>query len=167
MKRSQRAFTLPELLIVVVIISLIASVGFVQYQESRKQARDERRKIDVEQLAAAVRLYYEQYGEFPCQQGSNCTSHAGSANGEIGDGGTIDGLLEPYLERVPADPLGPGDGTYQYFYDGNASCGGVVAVHAITMEVPTNGNWSTVCGADNDGSPTADTYTVIVGNSSG
>ncbi len=167
MKRALRGFSLPELLIVVAIISLVASVGFVQYQEARKQARDERRKTDVAQIAIVARLYYEQYGEFPCESGGGCTSHSGSANGEIGNGGTIDTLLAPYLDEVPADPLGPGDATNLYFYDGDAACGGVVAIHAIAMEVPTNGNWSTVCGSDTDGSPTAATYTVIVGDSSG
>lgn len=160
----RRGFSLPELLVVIAIIGLVASVGYVQYNEGRKQARDDRRRVDVDQIALALRLYYEQYGEYPCE-GGGCTNN--NMNGEIGAGGAIDALLAPYLEKVPADPLGPGDATHLYYYDGDTSCGNVVAVHAIALEVPGLGNWSTVCGSDTDGSPTVDTYTVIVGASSG
>lgn len=162
-----RGFTLAELLIVVAIISLLASVSYVQFNQGRAQARDERRISDVEQIALAVRLYYEKFGEFPCEGGGSACNFVGNANGEIGNGGTIDGLIAPFLEKVPADPLGPGDPTYYYYYDGDASCGNQVVIHAIEMEVPASGNWSTVCGSDNDGSPTSATYTVVVGGSSG
>jgi len=161
---------LPELLIVVAIISLLATLILANYQEARKQSRDDKRKVDVQQIALALRLYYEKYGEFPCEAGGSACNFTGNANGEIGNGGTIDGLISPYLTRVVADPLGPGDTTYLYYYDGDTNCGGTpqAAVHAVEMEVPANANWSTVCGGpDNDGGTDNNTYTIFVGNSSG
>ena len=154
---------------VIAICALLAALVLANYQEGRKQARDERRKVDVEQIALALRLYYEQHGAFPCE-GSGGSCIAGNTNGEIGNGGTIDGLIASYVTRVAADPNGPGDSTYLYYYDGDTDCGGTpqVAVHAVNMEVPVNGNWSAVCGGpDTDGGTNANSYTVLVGNSSG
>jgi len=166
----KNGFTLVELLIVIAIIALLAGLILASYQEARRQARDDKRKADVQQIALALRLYYEKYGEFPCEAGGSACNFTGNANGEIGNGGTIDGLITPFLTKSVADPLGPGDTTYLYYYDGDTDCGGTpqAAVHAINMEIPVNGNWSAVCGGpDVDGGANSNTYTVFVGNSSG
>lgn len=165
-----RGFSLIELLIVIAVIALLATLILANYGESRKQARDERRVVDLEQIQLALRLYYEKYGEYPCEKHNQCdTGPQGnwSANGEIGTGGGIDTLLTPFMHAVPADPLGPGNSTYRYYYDGDACGSGKVAIHAVTMEIAADSNWSTVCGSDTDGGVSSASYTVVVGTSSG
>ena len=66
----KKGFTLVELLIVVAVIAILASLILANYFEARKQARDERRVIDIEQLQLALRLYVEQYGQqIDCEGG--------------------------------------------------------------------------------------------------
>lgn len=63
--RSRRAFTLIELLIVVSIIGLIATIAVTATNNARQKARDARRLSDLKQLQSALGLSYEPGISFP------------------------------------------------------------------------------------------------------
>jgi general secretion pathway protein G len=96
-------FTLVEILVVVTIISLMASVAAVSYSRFIKQSRDARRKTDIEQIRAAIELYRNFKGVYPA-------SLAFDGTGTVEDGAT------KYMTKVPSDPLytGPLATTYSY-----------------------------------------------------
>jgi prepilin-type N-terminal cleavage/methylation domain-containing protein len=60
-----RAFTLVELLVVIVIISVLAGLSFPVYQGIRNSAKKTQAKNDVLQIVTAVNAFYTEYGRYP------------------------------------------------------------------------------------------------------
>ena len=65
-------FTLVELLVVISIIGILASIGLVAFNSAQARSRDVQRKSDLKQISSALELYYSDYGQYP-----------GSSNGQI------------------------------------------------------------------------------------
>ncbi|KKQ58329.1 MAG: fimbrial protein pilin [Parcubacteria group bacterium GW2011_GWC1_38_17] len=58
-KPASRGFTLLELLVVISIIGLLASIALVSLDSARKKTRDTQRLSDMAGIQKALRLYYE------------------------------------------------------------------------------------------------------------
>jgi len=165
-----RGFTLLELLVVIAIISLLSSAVLASLSGARASARDTRRKQDMRQIERALQAYFNDHNEFPCENSSNCDNNSAKANGEIGEGATIDSLLAPYMNGgVPHDPQGPGNSTYYYYYDGrhcNSEGGGaIVTISFNEAETADNIRRDTTCGPE--GNVNDADYVINVGKSSG
>ncbi len=163
----RKGFTLIELLVVIAIIGLLASIVLVSMGGVRGKARDAKRMQELNQIAKAVQLYWSDNGYYP--------KEADGANGEVGEGAGLDTMLAPYM-TVFSDPLGPGDSTHYYYYDGRQNCtdaGGtlrqVAVIFAKTLEAqPSNsselcpGGWGGEGGAGN-----SKAWHIILGPSDG
>ena len=107
----QKAFTLIEMLVVVMIIGILSSFVLIQINSSINEGKDVKRKADIELLANAVVSYAsDHYSSKPVTDTDGC---------EIGiDCGTeIENSLKVYLPTLPNDP---NTGTaYVYQSDGN------------------------------------------------
>ena len=68
-KRQLSAFTLIELLIVIVIIAILASVAFPVTALVMEQARKAEAKNEVTNLVNAIKMYDLEYGKLPFQAG--------------------------------------------------------------------------------------------------
>lgn len=101
MRKTHRhfGFTIIELLVVVAIIGLLASIISAAVTNARVKARDARRLTDVKQVKTGMDLYFANCSEYP-------PAVDFVANNQISCGST------PVL-RVPADPLTP---QYDYIY---------------------------------------------------
>lgn len=64
-KNSNRGFTLLELLIVVAIIGLLASLILVGLSSFRSRGRDARRIADVKQVQNGLEIYYAKENKYP------------------------------------------------------------------------------------------------------
>ncbi|MBI4032336.1 type II secretion system protein [Candidatus Berkelbacteria bacterium] len=106
-QRSQSGFTLVELLVVVFIIGLLASVVTISASSARAQSRDAKRKSDLQLVASALELYYAQERSYP----------AATAAWEWSSLRTT--LVPTYASSVPSDPLASRP-------DGDFSSGGYV-----------------------------------------
>jgi len=62
---ARRGFTLVELLIVISIIGLLTAIGLVAYSQASVNARNGKRKGDMEQLRAALVFYRTDNGTYP------------------------------------------------------------------------------------------------------
>ena len=118
---THEGFTLIELLVVISIIGLMASVVLVSIQSARAKSRDAKRIGDMNQLAKALELYFNENYSYP-------TVAAGvnfSSNPTIGQ----PGLVPQYLLQLPKAPtppdgsvcVGSGPGKNDYYYYQNVS----------------------------------------------
>ena len=134
--RAVRAFTLVELMIVIAIIGMLASVILASLSDSQKQARDTRRIDELNQLQKAFELYINDHNFYPREwQGMN---------GNISTNQTLLTLLEPYLKGTPVDPAGITSSTFYYYYDGAHTCGDTdyAIIFARQMDKASNANFT-------------------------
>jgi len=102
MSRRSQGFTLIEILIAFAILTLLALMGFMAWQNQAAKARDARRKADIKRLNIAFEDYY---GDKDCYPPWDILKTCG------GD------QLRPYLDQpLPCDPLT--NNPYCYVSDG-------------------------------------------------
>jgi len=105
----QKGFTLIELMVTIAIIGLIAGIVVVSVGAVRENARDTRRKSDLDQLRKSLEIYYAEKDQYPTTGG----------NWVILNG--IDDPLTPklvpkYVELMPRDPKGTNQLPFVYKY---------------------------------------------------
>jgi general secretion pathway protein G len=99
MFKLKRGFTLVELLIVMAIIGILASLGAGSYITAQMRGRDVTRKSDLKQISNALELYYADHGAYPA-------TGLVSAGSDLTDGKTV------YFKAIPDDP----SSSYNYVY---------------------------------------------------
>lgn len=116
--KNDTGLTLIELLVVMVILGILATVGFGQYKTSQIKARDAQRKGDLDNIARALEMYYNDHESYPT-----------SNNGLMQVDTNGDGTPEPinwgdqfstvdviYMKKLPEDPVSD----YDYCYESDA-----------------------------------------------
>ena len=64
-KNKISGFTLVELLVVITILGILATIGLVAFASSQARGRDAERKSDLKQIATGLELFYSDYGIYP------------------------------------------------------------------------------------------------------
>ncbi len=103
-------FTLIELVIVIVIISLLSGIGLLSYNTAQIKGRDARRRVDLEQIRAALEQYRSASGFYPNVGGGVWTSAS-----------SLSSSLTAYIDVLPDDPLPVGHSgrkPYRYLASG-------------------------------------------------
>ena len=77
------SFTLIEILVVATIIGLLAAGGIASYTQFNKQARDARRKADIEEIRAALEIYRSNTDIYP---------------------DSLSPIVPSYIKSIPVDP---------------------------------------------------------------
>jgi len=93
-RRPNQGFTLMELLIVIAILGLLATIGLVSFRSSQIKGRDTQRKSDLGQIQRALEMYYNDYGSYPAALPG-------------GGGSWQDAKGTLYMKEVPKDPKDP------------------------------------------------------------
>jgi general secretion pathway protein G len=102
-KRS--AFTLIELLLVLVILAVLASIVVLNFNSIFGQSDEAKAKTDISTLGTAIEMYRAQVKDFPPSLDALVTNTSGSTDWH-----------GPYIQKgVPKDPWGH---DYQYVYPG-------------------------------------------------
>lgn len=63
--KSRSGFTVVELVIVIIVISVLTTLGVVTYRNIQAQSRDAKRKADIETLVSLFEKYHEKNGVYP------------------------------------------------------------------------------------------------------
>ncbi len=90
-----RGFTLIEILVVIAIIGILATIITASLSTSKAKGRDARRIADIKTIQAALELYYNDNLMYPKNIYTNCT----------GCSAPLNGLIPNYLAQVPTDPF--------------------------------------------------------------
>lgn len=94
----QKGFTLVELLIVIVVIAILATISVVVYSGIKERAGDAARGSSARQLQKILAIYQIDKGRYPGLSAS-CSSHCNmSVMEEI--------LVPAYSDSVPTEPGG-------------------------------------------------------------
>jgi general secretion pathway protein G len=124
----KQGFTLIELLIVIAIIGILAALILTNLSGARQRARDARRKVDLDSIAKAVRLYYNDNQSFPSQGANNTIGACSPAPCQWGSAFTSsDGKGTLYMNFLPTDPSSIAGGTIAYKYYSTGDSFAVVA----------------------------------------
>ncbi len=120
MLKLQKGFTLIELLVVISIIGVLTTLVFSNLNAARSRARDAQRKSDMRNISTGLRLYFNDWGTYPGQDGSANINGCGNGTPEViptstctWGGSWSNGSAATYMTVLPKDPLS----TQQYFYN--------------------------------------------------
>ena len=91
--RRMRGFTLIEMLIVMTLIVVLASVGLIAYQTSVRRGREAVLKEDLYRMRDAIDQYYADKGKYPTDLNELVSTN--------------------YIRRVPVDPMTNSAETWQ------------------------------------------------------
>lgn len=101
----REGFTLVELMVVISIIMILATIVTASFGKAQEKARDGRRQVDLSSLRNALELYYSENSRYITTTG-DAWANAGTA---------LTGLTAPvvYIQLIPSDPK-PGWSSYRY-----------------------------------------------------
>ena len=120
--RDRRGFTLLELMIVITIIIILASIALPQYQKTIAQAREAVLREDLFKLRSMIDQYAADKGKLPS---------------------SLDELVSSgYMREIPVDPFtDQKDWTVTTGDDPNSSGGeqGMTDIHSASAEVSSSG----------------------------
>ncbi|MFZ2836678.1 MAG: type II secretion system protein [Candidatus Saccharimonadales bacterium] len=92
--RQQRGFTLVELLIVIAIMSILLVLGVVNLRSGQISARDQERKVDVENIMRGLEGFY-----------INSANNARYPSTYISEAGTTDAFVQAALRNIDIKSL--------------------------------------------------------------
>jgi general secretion pathway protein G len=112
-RKGQDGFTLIELMVVILIIGLLATIVVQSLRGATDKAKKTKAQADIAELRTALDRYYLDNGNYPTTEQGLAALVTAPTNGPIPsdyeDGG--------YVQRIPNDPWGH---PYVYQSDGNS-----------------------------------------------
>lgn len=126
---SKAGFTLIELMVTIVIIAILASVGFATYSSAQKSGRISKRIQDLQAIQTAVEAYHTATGYYPKAQGSGAGPYVGlcitsTSAGALSNASVNPPFVPTYMPSIPLDPSGNAGGSspcYMYESDTNGT----------------------------------------------
>jgi general secretion pathway protein G len=130
-----QGFSLIELMVVVTIIGILASIIYANFGGGNAKARDTERQTDLRVLQSAIAQYKQQNGRYPLMgidsDGNGYASESESAM-------YIASMTPTYIQRLPTDPRRGSNPGYSYAVDATGSVYKLVALRTVETELVTH-----------------------------
>ena len=113
-----RGFTLIELMIVMILLSILFAIGVGAFVSTQVKSRDNTRKANLRAIANTLEMYYNDKGQYPQGDGANgqmiaCYDTGGSGPFDCTPNSVLrDQNQTIYMPQVPADPVS----SLRYYY---------------------------------------------------
>ena len=114
----KRGFTLVELLVAMVAISILASITIFSYNGSQEKARDAVRLRDARAIVEALEYHNAKYGDYPNEQSSSWETSLAYPTSFINEL-----KVKGVMTNVPVDPVNKSPYQYRYYLYGAGSNG--------------------------------------------
>lgn len=165
---AEKAFTLIEILLVVAIIGLLASVVLASLSQSKVKANTAKRLENAKQLENALEVYYVNNNRYPstCSPAANtCAVASAHLLSTCSTWGTdiyttwIPGLAPNFIATLPTDPDSDGVAKCCYLYKSNGTdyklmiAYGAVGANACTPVVGSYGAYPRYIDPQRDTTP--------------
>jgi general secretion pathway protein G len=102
-RKHRRAFTLVEILIVVIILGVLAAIVVPQFSSASQDSRNSALKSQLQTVRSAIEVYQMQHMDQLPDLSTNWTPLMTQTNPQGGTTGTV--LVGPYLPIVPVNAL--------------------------------------------------------------
>ena len=122
----RHGFTIVELLIVIVIIAILASITIAVFNGIQQRGRDSARKSDFKVLQTALEAYHADRGAYPSCNTGTAFQHGTEAAATCGVINIAAQLAPTYISKVPVDQVNSAPHVYYYavgFKKDPVSCG--------------------------------------------
>ncbi len=131
-------FTLVELMVVVSVIGILASIVYANFGSARAASRDDVRKASLEEVRLALELYKAQYGRYPAGcKGDN--AWAGTNHATYGCGANyIPGLVSDFIAALPWDSRTGANAGYLYRTNSTGSTYKFMAWNTVEQKTVTS-----------------------------
>lgn len=155
MIKSNKGFTLIEILIVVAIIAILASVVLVGLGPTQQAGRDARRISDLKEVQNGLELYYNKCGYYPGTGTGGACAGTAVATPAYSNMSTALTSVNVGISSIPLDPSNAGVHVYSFATNGaNAT----TYVLGAVLENPNNSvftSYTPPAGASLDTTPAA------------
>ncbi len=108
--RANQGFSFVELLVAIAILGILTAITMMSFQGANKNARDTRRKAEINEIKGAIEEYRLVNGAFP------------QIDDTSADGVFLSSLQPDYLAKNYVDPRNGAAHYYSYQYVGNDGC---------------------------------------------
>ena len=133
LKRKKEGFTIVELLIVIVVIGILATLVIVTFTGIQKKARDSQRQTDINAVNGHVATFYTDHGFYPTLK-------------DLQDSNFVSTYMKGLDPQALVDPKGPSanitdtSDSDQYGYvAAGTSCSNTTATTVTNGELQDNG----------------------------
>jgi prepilin-type N-terminal cleavage/methylation domain-containing protein len=132
-----KGFTLVELLVIIAIIGILATVIIVSLASARARARDASKISDLTTVSSALQLYYADKHVYPVPSGSNSTARFDNLVGTLVAGGYLESRVNQSMTGGKYQIWVYASGTVYDLYfkpevDSNITCGDKVTGQKCT-----------------------------------
>jgi len=156
--KDKKGFTLIELLVVIAVIGLLTALSVVNFNAARERARDVQRKSDLNNIKKGLRMYYNDYGEYPADSGGDIVAcGSGDTPTTCSWSGAWTRGNMTYMKILPQDPMPDENYIYAQAASGQDFCLSATLENQSDADIGSSQTRCSACSVgDNDYAVCAD-----------